>query len=72
MTFTDFLMYAMVFGSILFFGSAAVLAMAWAFRNGQFENFSRGSRSIFDADEPIGEMTDRFPPSARDRRAASE
>ncbi|GIW60969.1 MAG: cbb3-type cytochrome oxidase assembly protein CcoS [Thermogemmata sp.] len=50
-----------VFGSILCFGSAAVLALSWAFRNGQFDNFQRGALSIFDADEPVGEPTDFFP-----------
>jgi nitrogen fixation-related uncharacterized protein len=50
-----------VFGSILCFGSAAVLALGWAFRTGQFNNFQRGALSIFDADEPVGEPTDFFP-----------
>ena len=54
----DFAVLATVVGSIVAFGGAAVLAMGWAFRNGQFENFDRGSRSIFGPDEPIGEPTD--------------
>jgi nitrogen fixation-related uncharacterized protein len=53
--------YFVVFGSIVLFGAAAVLALRWSFRSGQFENFQRGSRAIFDPDEPIGEVTDRFP-----------
>jgi cbb3-type cytochrome oxidase maturation protein len=61
MSFNDFMVYATLFGSIVFFGGAAVLALAWAVRDGQFENFHRGARSIFDPDEPIGEMTDAFP-----------
>jgi len=50
-----------VVGSIICFGGAAVLALGWAFRNGQFDNFQRGALSIFDADEPVGEPTDFFP-----------
>jgi cbb3-type cytochrome oxidase maturation protein len=50
-----------VVGSIICFGGATVLALGWAFRNGQFDNFQRGALSIFDADEPVGEPTDFFP-----------
>lgn len=50
-----------VVGSIICFGGATILALGWAFRNGQFENFQRGALSIFDADEPVGETTDYFP-----------
>jgi nitrogen fixation-related uncharacterized protein len=50
-----------VVGSVVAFGGAVVLAMGWAFRTGQFENFDRGARSIFGPDEPIGEPTDSFP-----------
>jgi cbb3-type cytochrome oxidase maturation protein len=52
---------ATVIGSVVLFGGAVALAMGWAFRDGQFENFDRGARSIFGPDEPIGEPTDRFP-----------
>jgi cbb3-type cytochrome oxidase maturation protein len=48
-------------GSIVFFGGAAVLALAWAVRDGQFQNFERSAKTIFDPAEPIGEMTDYFP-----------
>ena len=57
----DFIVYAVLFGSVVFFGGAAVLALAWAVRDGQFENFERSSKTIFDPAEPIGELTDRFP-----------
>lgn len=52
---------ATVVGSVVLFGGAVVLALGWAFRDGQFENFDRGARSIFGPDEPVGEPTDRFP-----------
>ena len=57
----EFAMLATVIGSIVLFGGAVVLAMGWAFRTGQFENFDRGARSIFGPDEPVGEPTDAFP-----------
>jgi hypothetical protein len=60
-TAVDVALFATVIGSILLFGGAAVLALSWAFRDGQFNNFDQGSKSIFGPDEPIGEPTDAFP-----------
>ena len=65
----DYWILVTMVGSILLFGSAAVLAMGWAFRHGQFENFQQGSQSIFGPDEPIGETTDEFPQSRENRVA---
>jgi cbb3-type cytochrome oxidase maturation protein len=61
MTLDDFIVYAVLIGSVVIFGGAAVLALAWAVRDGQFENFDRSARRIFDPDEPIGKPTDYFP-----------
>ena len=44
---------------------AAALALHWAHKNGQFSNLDKGARSIFDDDEPLGQVTDRFPASRR-------
>lgn len=63
MTPADLAVLATVVGSVVLFGGAVVLAMGWAVRAGQFENFDRGSRSIFGPDEPVGEPTDAFPGS---------
>ena len=63
MSSTDIAILATIIGSIVMFGGAAVMAMGWAFRNGQFDNFQQGSQSIFGPDEPIGESTDDFPKS---------
>ena len=60
---TDIAVLVTIIGSIVAFGGAAALAMGWAFRDGQFENFERGAASIFGPDEPIGEPTDAFPGS---------
>jgi nitrogen fixation-related uncharacterized protein len=61
MTPADFAVLATVVGSIVVFGGAAVLALGWAFRDGQFDNFQQGALSIFGPDEPVGEATDAFP-----------
>lgn len=50
-----------IVGASVAFGAAAALALGWAFRDGQFENFDRGAASIFGPDEPVGEPTDAFP-----------
>ncbi len=65
MTGPDLALFVTVLGSMILFGGAAVLALGWAFKNGQFDNFDRGSKSIFDADEPVGEQTDAFPNEPR-------
>lgn len=70
MSAVDIALLASTIGSIVLFGGAAVLALSWAFKNGQFENFDKGSKSIFGPDEPIGEQTDAFPgadPAEADR-----
>jgi len=59
----EFLVLAVLLGSIAFFGGAAVIAFAWSAQQGQFSNFPQAARSIFDADEPIGQSTDKFPPA---------
>jgi nitrogen fixation-related uncharacterized protein len=70
MTPADIAVLATVVGSTVLFGGAVVLALGWAFRNGQFDNFQQGSLSIFGPDEPVGEPTDAFPGEAPGREAA--
>ena len=41
--------------------ATAVGALVWAIRRGEFDDFKQGAASIFDADEPAGRPTDRFP-----------
>ena len=50
--------YLLFLLTLVIFGGAAVLALAWAISSGQMENVSAGANSIFAADEPIGEVTD--------------
>lgn len=59
MTAADVLIHAPLILSLLLFGGAAVLALAWAVEKGQFRNFQRAAEAIFDADEPVGQPTDR-------------
>ena len=61
MTPADIATLAIVVGSVVLFGGATVLALGWAFRSGQFDNFQQGASSIFGPDEPEGEITDAFP-----------
>jgi cbb3-type cytochrome oxidase maturation protein len=74
-TTVDLAVLATTVGSIVLFGGATVLALGWAFRSGQFDNFQKGAQSIFGPDEPVGEMTDAFPDavqqSVHDQREAN-
>lgn len=44
----------------LFFASA-IYAFVWARRQRQFNDFDKGARAVFDAEEPEGTVTDHFP-----------
>jgi cbb3-type cytochrome oxidase maturation protein len=50
-----------VFGTAIVLAAMAILGLAWSIRTGQFDDFRSGAASIFDEEEPIGEMTDSFP-----------
>jgi cbb3-type cytochrome oxidase maturation protein len=50
--------YILVFGMIILFSGTVIWALWWAIRGGQMSDFQKGARSIFDADEPVGEPTD--------------
>lgn len=51
-------------------GLTAVAALVWAIHAGQFQSIDDGAESIFDAEEPIGMITDSFPVSTSKRKAA--
>ena len=44
---------------------SAVYALYWSSRHGQLKDFERGAVSIFDKEEPVGQMTDHFPAGRR-------
>ncbi len=52
--------YILVFGILLLFAGTVIWALWWAIRGGQYSDFEKGAASIFDEDEPIGEVTDVF------------
>jgi nitrogen fixation-related uncharacterized protein len=56
-----------IFMTIL--GLTSIGALVWAIQAGQFHSIGDGAESIFDADEPIGSVTDRFPVSAASKKA---
>lgn len=60
------LIYVMIWGFALVCGLTAVYGLTWAIRSGQMRQFGLGASSIFDDEEPVGEMTDAFPGSGRD------
>jgi len=57
------LVVATIWGAVALFGITAVAALAWAVSRGQMRDPAEGAKSIFDEEEPIGVMTDRFPGS---------
>lgn len=61
MNWNIYLAIIFVFG-LIFFGSA-IYALVWASKKGQLRDFEKGSRVIFDEDEPEGEFQDNFPKS---------
>ena len=48
---------------IALLGISSVSALIWAVASGQLGQFQKGATTIFDDDEPIGEVTDSFPQS---------
>jgi hypothetical protein len=67
------LVYSLIWGTVVIFGATSVAALAWAVRNGQMRDPATGARSIFDAGEPVGLVTDAFPgPATRPDQASQE
>jgi len=62
------LIYVMIWGFALACGLTAVYGLTWAIRTGQMRGFGEGATSIFDDEEPVGEMTDGFPGVGSDDR----
>ncbi len=50
---------------MIMLGLTSIGALVWAIQMGQFRSIEAGAESIFDADEPVGSVTDRFPASSR-------
>jgi len=65
------LIYLLIWGFAAVCGLTAVYGLTWAIRTGQLRHFGEGATSIFDDEEPVGEMTDGFPGAARPEQAPS-
>lgn len=63
MNWGQYILVGFIFAGLFFVGAA--LALFWAHRHGQLSNLEKGATSIFDEDEPVGEVTDKFPKKAR-------
>jgi hypothetical protein len=64
--------YWLIWGAVATFGASAVAALAWAVRDGQMHNPAAAAASIFDAAEPVGEVTDAFPGPSGSPRSTPE
>ena len=56
----DIVILILILFGLLFF-AVAVFALYWAAKTGQFEQFEKGAKSIFDEEEPEGVQIDHFP-----------
>ncbi|MEX0326612.1 MAG: cbb3-type cytochrome oxidase assembly protein [Puniceicoccaceae bacterium] len=65
MDWSQYILIGFVFASIFFV--AAAMALHWAHKNGQLSNLDQGAQTIFDDDEPMGEVTDQFPKKRKKR-----
>jgi cbb3-type cytochrome oxidase maturation protein len=61
------IVYILLAAGLIFFGGSTLAAFYWAAKTGQFRNLEDGSKSIFDADEPVGTATDAFADKTADR-----
>ena len=66
MDWSQYILIGFVFACLFFLGAA--LALHWAHKHGQLGNLEQGARSIFDEDEPMGEVTDSFPARRKKRK----
>jgi nitrogen fixation-related uncharacterized protein len=47
--------------SVVVLPATALLALRWTMRHGGFDDLQKTALSIFDEEEPVGRMSDRFP-----------
>ena len=64
----EWFFYTVAFLIALAISGTAVYALYWSSKHGQLRDFERGAASIFDREEPVGEMTDHFPARRRKPR----
>ena len=66
MDWSQYILIGFLFACLFFL--AAAMALHWAHKNGQLSNLDKGAQSIFDEDEPMGEVTDSFPSKRRRKK----
>lgn len=66
MDWSQYILIGFVFASLFFLGASA--ALFWAHKHGQLSDLEKGSKSIFDEDEPMGEVSDQFPEKQKRRK----
>lgn len=59
-----FFVFVFIWAFAIIAGITTVWLLAWAIRNGEFQNLRAGARSIYDDEEPEGKVTDYFPGEA--------
>lgn len=47
--------------SVIVLPATALMALRWAIRHGEFRNLPKTALSIFDEEEPVGQLSDHFP-----------
>jgi cbb3-type cytochrome oxidase maturation protein len=71
MSFHAYIVLLFCLAALMF--ASAVAALVWALRRRQFDHMQAGATSIFDEDEPEGQVTDHFPRrKSRAKRAQKE
>jgi cbb3-type cytochrome oxidase maturation protein len=66
----EWIFYTLAFLIATAISGTAVYALYWSSKHGQLRDFERGATSIFDEQEPVGQMTDRFPAKRREPLAS--
>ena len=61
----EWIFYTFAFLVAAAISGTAAYALYWSSKHGQLRDFERGAASIFDEQEPVGEMTDHFPAKQR-------
>ena len=56
-----FLVFTVIWSFALLAGITMVWLLAWAIKRGEFNNPRDAAKMIFDEEEPIGLITDKFP-----------
>lgn len=55
------ILWLLFLGGVVVLPGSALLALRWAARHGELKNLQKIALSIFDEEEPVGQMTDHFP-----------